>query len=381
MTMNTVTLFPLLISLALLLLQPDEVEILFAGDAMQHQSQLDSAHRGAGKYDYSECFKAIAPYVRSADYAVVNLECPLGGKPYSGYPMFCAPDEYAAALRDAGFDLALTANNHTLDRRDKGLRRTLSVLDSLGIRHTGTFSPAESRKDSVPLMIDIRGFRIAFLNYTYGTNGIRPGAGVAVNMIDTAMIRHDIERALHMGAEIVAVCPHWGVEYRMLPEKSQRRLAGKILEMGADMIIGAHPHVIQPMELKEDSMGRCKLTVYSLGNFLSGMRTADTRGGTTVTVTLRRDRTGRAYIAGAVYRPVFTLTPLPGSGENFRLIWSDIPVPDKLRESQRLKFELSATEIFSRHNINVPRDTVSVQQVVKRRALRERHYISNHDAD
>ncbi len=379
--MSPITLFPLLISLASLLLQPDEVEIVFAGDAMQHQSQLDAAHRGSGMYDYSECFKAIAPYVRSADYAVVNLECPLGGEPYSGYPMFGAPDEYAAALRDAGFDLALTANNHTLDRRDKGLRRTLSVLDSLGIRHTGTFAPAESRNDSVPLIVDVRGFRIAFLNYTYGTNGIRHGAGVAVNMIDTAMIRRDIERALHSGAEIVAVCPHWGIEYRMLPEKSQRILAGKILDMGADMIIGAHPHVIQPMEFEEDSMGRGKLKVYSLGNFLSGMRTAETRGGTTVTVTLRRDRTGRAYIAGAVYRPVFTLTPLPASGENFRLIWSDTPVTDKIRETQRKDFERSATEIFDRYNVNVPRDTVPMQQVVKRRALRERHYLSNYDAD
>lgn len=375
-------LFPLIIALTSLLLQPDEVEIVFAGDAMQHQSQLDAARRPGGRFDYSDCFREVAPLIASADYAVVNLECPLGGAPYSGYPMFCAPDAYAEALRDAGFDLALTANNHMLDRRDRGLRRTIAALDSLGIPHTGIHAPAPAADGRKPFIADIGGFNVAFLNYTYGTNGIKHGPGVAVDYIDTAMIRRDITAARRAGAEIVTACMHWGVEYRLLPEKSQRALADRIRRMGADIVMGGHPHVIQPMELTADSVsGKRALTVYSLGNFISGMRTDDTRGGAIATVTLRRDSLGRAYVAAANYRLLFTLTPTPGSGENFQLRPADKPVGDPTREQQRKRFVERATDIFDRHNINVPADTASIVSTVSRRALRRRHYLSIHDTD
>ena len=119
--------------------EPCCAELLFAGDAMQHQAQIDAASRGGGVYDYSDCFTYIAPEITAADYAVCNLEVPLGGGPdYTGYPCFSAPDSYAEALRDAGFDMFMTANNHSLDRRDRAARRTLVALDSLGIDHVGT---------------------------------------------------------------------------------------------------------------------------------------------------------------------------------------------------------------------------------------------------
>ena len=162
----------LLISVASLLLGSGHATLVFAGDAMQHQSQLDNSRRPDGSFDYSHYFSAIEPYIKSADYAVVNLETPIGQKGYSGYPMFCAPAAYAKVLGDAGFDMLLTANNHTLDRRDRGLRHTYAVLDSLGVDHIGTYpSPAE-RNATLPFIRDINGFKVAFLNYTYGTNGI-----------------------------------------------------------------------------------------------------------------------------------------------------------------------------------------------------------------
>ena len=185
----------LFISLAWLLFAPEEAELLFVGDAMMHQSQINAARKPDGTYDYDACFDSVRPWISDADYAVVNLETPLGGAPYSGYPMFCAPDSYAKALRDAGFDLALTANNHCLDRRDRGVRRTIAVLDSLGMPHIGTYADP-SKRDSLALHIaDINGFRIGFLNYTYGTNGIKHGQEVAVDPIDIDLIRSDIGRA------------------------------------------------------------------------------------------------------------------------------------------------------------------------------------------
>ena len=166
---------------------PQQAELLFVGDAMQHQAQLDEALRlGGGKrYDYSDCFTLIAPEVIKADYAVVNLEVPLGGGPrYSGYPCFSAPDSYAEALQDAGFDLFLTANNHCLDRGDAGVRRTVKTLTSMGVDHTGTWHDAADRAATPPLVRNINGIKVGFANYTYGTNGIAPKAGAEIALID-----------------------------------------------------------------------------------------------------------------------------------------------------------------------------------------------------
>lgn len=134
------------------LLQGGDATLVFAGDAMQHDRQIEAARRGDGSFDYSAYFRHVADYVSAADYAVVNLECTLGGKPYKGYPCFSAPEEYAVALKDAGFDLFLHANNHCLDRRDAGLRRTLDQLDMLGVPHVGTYRNAAERAKNYPFV-------------------------------------------------------------------------------------------------------------------------------------------------------------------------------------------------------------------------------------
>ena len=150
----------LAISLTALITGGDEAELVFAGDAMQHTAQNTAAKQSDGTYSFDECFASIAPYVQAADYAVVNLETPLGGAPYSGYPMFCAPDSYSMALKNAGFDLMLTANNHALDKRDKGAKRTLDVLDEQGLAHVGTYRNKADREKSLPLIKDINGFKV-----------------------------------------------------------------------------------------------------------------------------------------------------------------------------------------------------------------------------
>lgn len=313
----------LLFALLALLMPQQEAEIVFAGDAMQHQVQLDNAHRSDGTYDYSASFAEISPWVQSADYAVVNLETTLGERNFTGYPCFCSPDSYASALKEAGFDLFLTANNHTLDRRDKGLRRTVSVLDSMGVDHIGTYADRTQREVRMPFIKDINGFKVAFLNYTYGTNGIKVQGNVVVDYIDRKQISKDVEAARAAGAEIVVAMPHWGVEYQLTEHASQRDLAKFMLSAGVDAIIGGHPHVVQPMHLynQTDSLDK-RVVVYSMGNFISGMRTTDTRGGAMVRLKLYRDSNLRARIAGAEYRLVYTVPGEKGR-KSHRLIFLD----------------------------------------------------------
>lgn len=354
----------LMVSLAQLLMQPDSATIIFAGDAMQHKSQLDAAKKSDGSYDFTSCFSAVAPYIREADLAVVNLETPLGGAPYSGYPMFCAPDSYLDALTDAGFDFFLGANNHALDRRDRGVRRTVEQFEKRDLPYAGIFRNKTSRDSIMPRIMNVNGFRIAFLNYTYGTNGIDIREDVIVDPINTNLIDQDIEEARNAGAEILAVCLHWGDEYQLLPNRRQKQLAEHLRQQGVQLIIGSHPHVIQPMEFTTDStdVTRNCFLVYSLGNFISGMRTTDTRGGATARIKLMRDRHGRAYVDNADYRLFFTITPpYPGSDGNFRLVPAETPLMrGSTAEHQRNAFVRSATGIFEKHNIAVPRDTATI---------------------
>lgn len=288
--------------------------ILFAGDAMCHQAQLESAGSRRSGYSFKGYYDAIKPVISSADYAVVNLETPVAsGFGYSGYPCFNAPDSFAEELRDAGFDLFLSANNHTLDRRVSGARRTIALLDSLGISHIGTYSSETHRDALIPFIKDINGFKVGFLNYTYGTNGFTPSGGFLVDYINREKMAADVAATRAAGAELIAAAIHWGTEYTLSPDKNQKSLAEYLRNLGVEMIIGGHPHVVQPM-IFEDG----KLTVYSLGNFVSNMKTADTRGGALLRVTLGRDSAGKAIVSDAAYSLVFVEQPyLNGS---FRVV-------------------------------------------------------------
>ena len=339
--------------------EPVRVELLFAGDAMQHQAQLDKARQiGGGTYDYTGCFDLLAPEVTAADYAVVNLEVPLGGGPtYSGYPCFSAPDSYAEALRDAGFDLMLTANNHCLDRGDRAARRTLTALDSIGVDHIGTYHDAAQRDELVPFIKDIHGIRFAFLNYTYGTNGIEPRDGVEVALIDRDRIAAEMAEARAAGAEIVVVTVHWGVEYVLLENASQRSLAQFLVDQGADLIIGSHPHVIQPMQVVHNEReNKDVVIVYSLGILISNMKTGDTRGGAVVYAVVERDADGVARFKSAEYDTLFAAKPDGRPRSNFRVIpsWFTDSIPAAQKQHWNI-FNTSATKVFNSHNINVPR--------------------------
>lgn len=251
--------------------------LLFVGDIMQHDSQITAAYDAASQhYDYSACFQYVRPYIEEADIAVGNLELTFGGAPYKGYPQFSAPDELAETLRDAGFDILLTANNHSLDRGKYGLERTIRVLDSVGILHTGTFVDTVNRLNDYPLVFERDSVRIALLNYTFGTNGLSVKWPNVVNYIDTMTIREDLDLPASSNADFRIVFMHWGAEYARQPGSEQKELAEFCFKNGANVVIGSHPHVIQPIVADDSAQ---TLTVFSLGNFVSGQRKRYTDGG------------------------------------------------------------------------------------------------------
>lgn len=267
---------------------PDTLTIYFTGDVMQHQSQLDHAYNSQDRtYDYSRYFQEMLPEIRQAQFAVCNLETTLDYRAYTGYPSFSSPVALATALRDAGFDICLTANNHCLDRGARGLERTIHILDSLRLKHIGTYTDKVERAMQYPFIIEWQKRRIAILCYTYDTNGIPVRQPNIVNLIDTARIRHDILVAHTRGADMILACMHWGTEYRLQPDNSQKALEKWLYDNGVDHIIGGHPHVIQPVsEYRNADGGLEHLTVWSLGNCISGMTAPNTDRGLGITLFL-----------------------------------------------------------------------------------------------
>lgn len=292
------------------------ISLLFLGDIMQHETQINAAFNPkTGKHDYSNCFQFLRPYFQTADLTVGNLELTLGGKPYTGYPQFSAPDELVYALKDVGVDVLVTANNHSVDRRKKGLERTIRVLDSLGISHTGTFTDTVERMNDYPLLLHRNGFRLALLNYTYGTNGIPVTKPNVVNPIDTALIRKDLKRAKELNPDATIVFMHWGNEYQHQPTRQQRQLTEFCFQHGAQLVIGAHPHVLQPMEWNKEQN---KLVVYSLGNFVSGQRPRYRDGGAMVQVDLLKvihDTASVTKISQVGYRLQWVYRTIEGKRE------------------------------------------------------------------
>ena len=285
---------------------PSNASLYFAGDAMQHIAQIESAHQADGSYSYSNCFTLVKEQISEANLAICNLEVTLGGKPYRGYPQFSAPDEFAIALKDAGFDIMLTANNHCLDRGSKGLIRTLDILDSLGIAHVGTYRNQEERDSLYPYITTTNGIRCAILNYTYGTNGISVNPPCIVNYIDTTQILKDINKARIKKADVIIACMHWGNEYVYKPSEQQRYLAQLFVDNGADLIIGTHPHVLQPLEYISKPDGSQVPCFYSLGNFTSSQTETPRMLGGMAKVTITKTEGENTVIETAIIQPTVT---------------------------------------------------------------------------
>ena len=257
---------------------PDTLSVVIIGDVMMHARQLS--------YDDTPFLERLSGRFRAADIAVANMEFSLGGPPYTGYPAFSTPDSYADYVAGLGVNVFLTANNHILDRGREGLRRTLEKYHVMeGIRVAGSAVSAQADSSAYPLLLAEKGFRIALINFTYGTNAATPSGWPSVHLEDRDEIARAFERARRLGADFIVVLPHWGLEYELRHSARQESLARWLAEQGADVIVGSHPHVVQ------DSVRIGRTPVfYSIGNAISNMSAPNTRLGLMVSLRFVRDR-------------------------------------------------------------------------------------------
>ena len=285
----------------------DTLRLVFAGDIMTHGPQIKAADQGRGNYDFTPSFELVRPMIERADLALANLETTFGGTPYRGYPMFSSPSSLGSALKEAGFDVLTTANNHSCDRGHYGVVNTIDVLDSLGIRTTGSYRTRAERSQRTPLIIDVRGIKLAVLAYTYGTNGLPIPQPALVDTINLEQISDDLRRADSLGADYKIVQIHWGNEYEKHPNKRQRELAIALARHGVGAVIGSHPHVVQDSEWIEEEGAKMKtFVIYSLGNFISNQTSpAATRGGMLLSLELIRERSTGRWTTQPGYQYVF----------------------------------------------------------------------------
>ena len=266
-----------------------EASIFAAGDVMVHSPQLEAQYDSStGSYNFDNNFKHVKKYIEEADYSLANLETTLAGNdvyPYSSYPMFNSPDELADALKNAGFDLLSTINNHSFDKSDLGVNRTLSTLKEKGFDTVGT---RENTSDDEYIIKDINNIKVGITSYSYGDikdgnkylNGIKVSEECKdkMNIFDSS----DVDKAFETissttdkmkNSDIQIVIIHWGIEYARNETEFQKQLAQKLCDDGVDIIIGSHPHVVEPVETITSTDGENEtLVIYSLGNYISNQR-------------------------------------------------------------------------------------------------------------
>lgn len=309
--------------------KPDTtITMAFTGDIMCHNTMFKDAYNSDTKeYDFSYYFDEIKYHLQTADITVGNLETTFAGSGvgYSGYPTFNTPETLAKALKTVGFDVVSTANNHCIDKGYKGIESTIDYLDEADIAHTGTFKSKEAQ-DTI-LVKNVKGINIAFLSFTYGTNGIKipNGKEYCVNLNDKETILSQLELAKKTNADLICVCMHWGIEYQTKPNKEQKDLAEFLIKNGTDLIIGNHPHVPQSMELKtvtlDDGTEKDAFVIYSLGNFMADQNKPYTRDSLILNLKYTKSgETGKISFNSATYTPTYVYKNTAISIKKFRIL-------------------------------------------------------------
>ncbi len=299
----------------------DTVSVVFIGDVMMHSRQLG--------YDSREFLGRIEPLLSGADIAVANAEFTMAGPPYTGYPRFSSPDDYACDICRNGVDVLMVANNHILDKGSAGFRRT---LDKMPCPFTGAGRDAAEFAERNPLIVPCKGMRIAFVNFTYGTNLGGESLWPKVNRMDKDAISAQIARARERGADFIIALPHWGVEYSLVHNRSQEEWAVFLKEQGVDAVIGAHPHVVQDTCF----IGSIPV-VYSMGNAISNMSAPNTQLGLAVVLRMVCHNPSGAR---SLLRPElhFLWCSLPGEiGDNYLVVEAEDHVSDHPRMKQTLE--------------------------------------------
>ena len=254
-------------------LEKKEITITCWGDYMNHITQIRQAK--ATNYDFTDSFAVIKDIVGKSDLSVVNLETTIAKdtSDMSGYPEFATHENVIKALKDTGFDVVSTANNHAYDRRLKGIDRTIDAIEKYGLKRTGTFKENESTN---PLIVDVKGIKVGFFSYSQMLNGyeklmLNSGRDTAVNLIDMDKIKKDVDYLKKNHADVIMCYMHWGEEYSDYPNSYQKNTFKKLADMGVDLVIGSHPHTIQKSDVIENN-GKKSYCVYSMGNLVSDQR-------------------------------------------------------------------------------------------------------------
>ena len=272
------------------------------GDLMMHQKQLEIALQDDGTYDFHQQYALIADSLADADYTIANLETTVGqykDKAYSGYPRFNAPETLLETVRDAGVDFLTLANNHMLDRYGEGMVKTVELVEQYGFAHGGA-NRSQAEKNT-PVVVTVNGIKLGFLCYTQMTNDMEEKCTskvvkFGINYLKKADIVKDVQKLRAAGAEVVIALPHWGSEYERHPGNTAKSTAKKLVAAGVDIVLGSHPHVVQPIQYIKaqgaDGQTRVGLVAYSLGNFISNMTQKYTDSGIILDFTLREKAGG-----------------------------------------------------------------------------------------
>lgn len=301
--------------------------LVATGDILCHNTQyFDAYNSSTGEYDFNYVFENVVKYIEPADIAISSLETTFAGQDrgYSNYPTFNSPDSLITAVKNAGVDIISTAGNHCLDYGFSGLSRTIDVLNENGLEHLGTYK-SEEEQNSI-LYKNIENVKIAFLNYTYGTNGIPipEGKEFCVNLIDKDLISSQIAKAKNEGADVIVACMHWGTEYLTTQNDEQEELADFLFKNGVDIIIGNHPHVAEPMEKRtvtlEDGTEKDCFVIYALGNFTADQNYANTRSSVILNLDLNYTSDEKLVINSATYTPIYIYENPNVSYHKFKLI-------------------------------------------------------------
>ena len=303
------------------------INMAVVGDIMAHESNFKDAYDATNKtYDFSYVFEQVKKYLTSADITVGNLETTFAGSEagYSGYPNFNTPEQLATDLVELGLDVVSTANNHSLDKGYNGLESTLNELDKVNLSHTGTYRSKEDQ-DTI-ITKNINGINIAFLSFTYGTNGIAVPAGkeYCINLIDNNLILDQIAKAKALNPDVICVFMHWGQEYKLQQNSTQEQLADLLFKNGVDIILGSHPHVLEPMEKRtvtlEDGTTKDGFLIYSLGNFVSGQVIEDTRNSIILQLQITKHAAGNITIDSYNYIPTYMYDKGAGQTKRFKIL-------------------------------------------------------------
>lgn len=285
------------------------VSFVAVGDNLIHDTVYEqAAARSSGGYDFSYAYENVAPYIKEPDVAILNQETIISTEHnVSSYPMFNSPVEVGEEMLKIGFDVFNIATNHSLDCGEKGLISAINYWKSKNVITTGAYLNETERFQIA--MNEVNGVKIAYLGFTDSTNGLslpEDSEVVLVRAADETLLQEKIMRA-KKAADVVVVNAHWGNEYTHEPTQSQRDLAQKLASWGADVIIGTHPHVIQPIEYIENADGRRTLVAYSLGNFISAQnRGPRMLGGMLNFEIVKNNNTGKIEIENVVFSGVVT---------------------------------------------------------------------------